>query len=81
MSAPLPIGVNQIARLVSPPVRPVTVRSWRRRWRDFPAPIAVYGGVPVFDVAAVVAMLVRHGRVPEKKRRTKVDAAAVSAVC
>ncbi len=53
--------VRDIAKLAG--VRPVTVRAWRTRFGDFPVPIDVIAGTPIFDPAQVQEWLRKHGRI------------------
>ena len=54
--------VRDIAAAADPPVRPGTVRAWRTRHGDFPAPIAIIAGTPVFDPTAAREWMRKHGR-------------------
>jgi hypothetical protein len=49
-----------IAKLAG--VRPTTVRQWRSRFGDFPAPEAVYAGTPVYNETAIRQWLRKHDR-------------------
>ena len=57
-----PITSAEFAELADPPVKAKTVRQWNQRFGDFPAPVATYGGTPVYDAAEALAWLRKHGR-------------------
>jgi hypothetical protein len=52
---PEPVGISEIASRHG--TTPGTIRSWRHRHDDFPAPIADLAMGPVFDWHAVEAWL------------------------
>jgi hypothetical protein len=54
------ITSQDIARLAG--VRATTVRQWRARFGDFPAPVANYGGTLVYERCTVEAWLRNRGR-------------------
>jgi len=56
----LPISMPEIAELAG--VHRPVVTTWRRRHRDFPAPIGGDAGRPLFDARQVVDWLVGTGR-------------------
>src|SRR5690606_32063660 len=56
----LPISMPEIADLAG--VHRPVVTTWRRRHRDFPAPIGGDAGRPLFDARQVVDWLVDTGR-------------------
>ena len=60
-----PITSAEFGKLAQPPVKGSTVRQWNARYGDFPAPVATYGGTPVYDPADAVAWLKKHGRTAE----------------
>ncbi|ADG89213.1 N-6 DNA methylase [Thermobispora bispora DSM 43833] len=56
----LPISMPEIAELAG--VHRPVVTTWRRRYRDFPAPIGGDASRPLFDARQVVDWLVETGR-------------------
>ena len=55
------ITTKQVAQLAG--VRPVTVRSWRAKFGDFPRPVAIYGDTPVFNPQEIMVWLIERRKV------------------
>lgn len=55
------VGIAEIAARAA--VEPITVHSWRRRHRDFPAPVVRLAMGPVWRWADIEAWIAAHPRV------------------
>lgn len=66
-----PVGVADIA--VRAGVAAVTVRQWRRRHRDFPAPRWTVSGQPAWDWADVESWLGRRVPAPRYEDGGSID--------
>lgn len=69
---PRPVGQKEIAELAG--VSPDTVKKWRERHEDFPAPLWTVGGGPAWDLLFVNAWLMKTGRWREIARNKLVAA-------
>jgi hypothetical protein len=56
------ITTRKAAERCTPPVSPITVRSWVFRFGDAPEPVEMIGNIPVYDEAEFMAWLRKHGR-------------------